>query len=91
MSALPYDRTLSDEAPEASMLRVVRGAADEDEIAALVTAIVAVASAPSVATVRPAARVVRPRSAWARPVTAASAAPAPDGWRRSGLPSRRSW
>jgi len=90
MSALPHDRALPDDGlPEASMLRVVRGAADDDEIAALVTAIVAVASTPAAAPARPAA--ARPRSVWARPVSASGTAPAPDGWRRSGLPSRRSW
>lgn len=72
------------------MLKVVRGAADDDEIVALVTAIVAVASGSAPASLAPnRRRTVPPRSAWARPV--APAGTDPDGWRRSGLPNHRAW
>ncbi len=85
MSALPYDKALSDEVPEASMLRVVRGAADDDEIAALVTAIVAVSAGPTPVAAR--IPVAPPAvSAWAR--SGRPGAP-PAGWRAAGHPVRR--
>ncbi len=87
------DHAVPDEIPEAPMLRVVRGAADDDEIAALVTAIIAVAagSGPQRDGGAPARRATSPaRSVWARPAFPSGTRPGPDNWRRSGLPPRHS-
>ncbi len=69
------------------MLRVVRGQADEDEIAALLTALVVAAAQPAV--VPPPRRA--PLSEWARPVPDAAYGSLPNGWRRSGLPTAQRW
>lgn len=69
------------------MLRVVRGQADDDEIAALVTAL-AVATA-GLAEAPP--ETVTAPSEWARPLRTAGAPASHRGWRRSGLPTHRAW
>lgn len=71
------------------LLRVLRGSADDDEIAALVTAIAAVAAGSPGGLDRPAdtgEEAPAPRSAWVR---SGWPAHAPGGWRASGLPHRR--
>jgi Acyl-CoA carboxylase epsilon subunit len=67
-------------------LRVVRGDATPEEIAALVTALAAVAAARTAAAV-PAPRAPA-RSQWSAParMLRAPVHPAPGGWRRSTLP-----
>jgi len=70
------------------MLRVVRGQADDDEIAALVTALAVATASPT----PPPARSTAPPSEWARPLRTTAGAPASrGGWRRSGLPAHRTW
>jgi hypothetical protein len=68
-------------------LRVVRGDATPEEIAALVAALAAVAAARS----RAAAEAARPapaRTSWNAParLVRVPVHPAPGGWRRSSLP-----
>ena len=88
MTALP---TWPEDArlPEEPMLRVVRGQADDDEIAALVTALVAATavSAPAPQALEGTA----PASEWARPLRTTGAPASRGGWRRSGLPAHRTW
>ena len=70
-----------DEAPAAPVLRVVRGDASPEDVAALLTVLSAV-SGPVPA--RP-----RPRSHWgqrSRNVRPPAGPPGPDSWRASGLP-----
>ena len=86
MSALP---TWPEDArlPEEPMLRVVRGQADDDEIAALVTALAVATAVPAPTPVENTA----PPSEWARPLRTAGAPASRGGWRRSGLPAHRTW
>jgi hypothetical protein len=63
-------------------LRVVRGNPTDEELAALVVVLQAVATAPATGTPAPARRAWgAPRSAVRRPVV-----PGPGAWRASGLP-----
>lgn len=72
-------------APEVPMLRVVRGQADDEEIAALLTALAVTVARPGPTPARRA-----PLSAWVRPAMSGFEAGI-DGWRRSGLPGPRMW
>lgn len=80
--------------PDTPVLRVVRGRATDDEVAAVVTVVMArvAAEREAAAAARSggAGRGTRGRSAWRdrssvlrRPVT-----PGPGGWRKSSLPGR---
>jgi hypothetical protein len=65
--------------PETSpVLRVVRGDATPEEIAALVAVLTSRGSVPAPAAL--------PRSLWSRPVLRAALDPGPGAWRASSLP-----
>jgi hypothetical protein len=65
------------------LLRVVRGAPDDAELAALTAVVAALSSAP------PEERAAAPRSAWGDPGRRMRALPqpGPGAWPASGLPS----
>ncbi|MET9001564.1 acyl-CoA carboxylase epsilon subunit [Amycolatopsis sp. Hca4] len=67
--------------PAGPRLRVVRGLPDDAELAAVITALLAVSAASAPVRPEPA------RSAWAAPAARWDAQPVgPDSWRLSGLP-----
>jgi len=76
--------------PEEPVLRVVRGQADDDEIAALVTALAVATARLAEAPLATVTAVTAP-SEWARPMRTAGAPASHGGWRRSGLPTHRTW
>lgn len=72
--------------PETPLLRVVRGAADDDEIAALVTAIAAAVAAPPSGA--ESVDVPIPPADW---IATGRPAHGPRSWRSSGLPRPSRW